>query len=104
MLVRTNRSVSLALRGPQSLGTLLASRGYPSVPSESDPAPNGAPYFNGGFNTVTHGSIVAGTTSAIQIEANYTGVRDSAANRRRFAEAILGALRGYFSYWFDLTI
>jgi hypothetical protein len=104
LLVRTNRRLTEMLKGPSSLGTLLAARGFPSVPSATDPAPNGAPYFNGGYNTVTHGSMMAGTVSAIQIEANFTGVRDNATSRHRFAEVLATTLREYVAYWLGLTI
>ncbi len=104
MLLRTGRPLSQALRGPQSMGTMLAGRGYPSVPSASDPSPNGAPYFNGGFNTLTHGSIAGGTVSAVQIEANLSGVRDSGPARTAFARALAETLRQYLTYWLDLTM
>ena len=104
LLVRTNRRLTEVLKGPQALGTLLAARGFPSVPSAADPEPNGAPYFNGGYNTLTHGSIARGTVSAIQIEANFTGVRDNATSRHRFAEALAAALRDYLAHWLDLAL
>ncbi len=104
MLRRTGRPLTQALRGPQSMGTMLAALGYPTVPSAGDASPNGAPYFNGGYNTLTHGSISSGTVSAVQIEANLTGVRDTASSRRQFAAALVEALRQYLGYWFDLAI
>jgi hypothetical protein len=104
LLVRTNQRLTEVLKGPSSLGTLLAARGFPSVPSAPDPAPNGTPYCNGGYNTLTHGSIVRGTVSAVQIEANFTGVRDNATSRHRFAEMLAETLRVYLAFWLGLTI
>lgn len=92
----TDRGVAL-LRGPQSLGTLLATAGYPSVPSSQDPAPKvGEEYFDGGFNTQRHGSVQGGALDAIQIECNFAGVRDAPDTRAAFAAALSGALVTYF--------
>ncbi len=89
----TNAGVSFAevLRGESSFGTFLEYRGYPSVPSLLQPTPASAPYFNGGYNTERHGSKSGGTISGLQIECNYTGVRDSDANRKAFANAVADA-------------
>ncbi len=84
------------LRGPNALGSLLAARGFPSVPSDVDPSPGENPYFRGGYSTERHGSGVGGTVSGIQIEMNFTGVRDESANRRALAEALTDALERYF--------
>jgi len=60
------------LRGESSFGALMENKGFPSVPSTSDPFPdNGEPYFSGGYNTVRHGSRDNnGFIDAIQIELN----------------------------------
>ena len=42
--------------------------------------------------------------SAVQIEANLSGVRDSGAARAAFARALAETLRQYLSYWLDLTM
>lgn len=87
-----DRGVAL-LRGPQSLGTLLAAAGYPSVPSSGDPAPkSGEEYFEGGYNTQRHGSLTGGPLDAVQIECHLAGVRDTEANRARFADALVAVL------------
>lgn len=95
---------SALLRGPTSLGTLYANNGFPSLPSSTDPSPNGADYFNGGDNTARHtcgslASALGGTTNGnicgVQIEANFTGVRDNAANRDRFADVTAVVLEEY---------
>jgi N-formylglutamate amidohydrolase len=93
----TDRSPAL-LRGPRSLGTLLASRGFAAVPSASDPAPRaGEPFFEGGYNTRRHGSLDGSALDAIQIEAPNAGVRDTEANRERFADAVVQSLRTYLA-------
>ncbi len=94
---RSGASDVALLRGAPSLGALLVAAGYPAVPSPSDPAPKeGEDYFNGGYNTVRHGSLGGGMTDAVQLECNYAGVRDTAENRAMFAEALSGALVEYF--------
>ena len=87
---------ALLLRGARSLGTRLAVAGYPAVPSAGDPAlRDGDPYFTGGYNTRRHGSLDGGAVDAIQLECNLAGVRDTAANRAAFAEAVVTALLAY---------
>ncbi|MBP6772129.1 MAG: hypothetical protein KA154_03965 [Gemmatimonadaceae bacterium] len=102
-------SFAALLRGPSSLGSLYAARGFPSVPSSSDPSPNGTAYFNGGDNTVRHtcGSAAAslggtsnGSICGVQIEANFTGVRDTPANRALFADATAEVLEEFLrTHW-----
>lgn len=89
-------SGAVLLRGPRSLGSRFSALGIPAVPSDADPAPlAGHDYFNGGFNTVRHGSLVASPFDAIQIESHYTGLRDTEANRAGFAEVFVTALLAY---------
>lgn len=86
------------LRGARSLGTRLTTAGFPSVPSSAVPAPGETePYFDGGYNTQRHGSLVGGTVDAIQIESHYTGVRDSGTARAAFAEAFVTAMLQYLA-------
>ena len=81
------------LRGPQALGTRLADRGYPAVPSQQDPFPlAGQPYFSGGYNTVRHSSYQGGSIDGVQVECNFAGVRDNALNRARFADSLRVAM------------
>jgi hypothetical protein len=56
------------------------------------------PYFTGGYTVEIYGSkgSNSGAINAIQIECNYTGVRDSASNRAAFASALTDALDLYF--------
>jgi len=101
------------LRGPASLGTLYAAQGFPSVPSSSDPRPNGADYFNGGDNTRRHscgsaagplGGTTGGLICGVQIEANFSGVRDNAANRERFADVTAQVLEQYLRVHWGLQL
>ena len=101
------------LRGASSLGTLYANRGIPAIPSASDPSPNGAPYFNGGDNTRRHscgadatrlGGVTGGPICGVQIEAHFTGVRDTAANRERFADVTAQVLEEYLRVHWGLLL
>jgi len=78
---------SQLLRGPTSFGGLLAAR-LPSVPSPSDPSPGADPYFDGGYSTDRHTALLPG----LQIESNFSGVRDSAASRSAFGDALATAV------------
>ena len=106
-------SFSALLRGSTSLGTLYASHGFPSIPSSSDPRPNGTPYFSGGDDTRRHGcgaeatplgGVTGGGICGVQIEANYTGVRDAAANRDRFGDATAIVLEQYLAAHWGLRL
>ena len=56
------------LHGPESLGGMLTSAGYKTVPSHKKPAPGSQKYFRGGYTVQTHGSKEGGQVDAIQIE------------------------------------
>ena len=100
---------SALLRGPSSLGTLYANGGFPAIPSVFDPRPNGTDYFDGGDNTRRHScgagaSALGGTTNGnicgVQIESNFAGVRDNAANRDRFGDVTALVLEEYLrTHW-----
>ncbi len=102
-------SFSALLRGPTSLGTLYANNGFPAIPSANDPRPNGSDYFNGGDNTVRHtcgaaatslGGATGGNICGVQIESNFTGVRDNAASRDRFGDVTAMVLEEYLrTHW-----
>lgn len=94
-------SGALLLRGPRALGSRFAALGVPAVPSDVDPAPlelDG--YFSGGYNTERHGSRTGGAVDAIQIEAHGVGIRDTAANRALFAEAVVTAVLGWLNDYY----
>ena len=96
LVARTGRPLAELVRGPSSLGTLLEIRGQRSLPSTVRPHPaEGAAYYSGAYIIATHGSARAGRISAIQVECPWEGVRDTEANRRRFAERLADALAEY---------
>lgn len=90
-----NRSHADLLRGDSGLGTLFAERGFPGVPSQQDPFPLvDDPYFNGGYNTLQHGSRPGGTIDAIQMEL-YSAIRFNTTQRRAFADSFVTVTRTY---------
>ena len=101
-----NDNLPELLRGAYALGTLLRLGEYPSVPSDNDPAPAvGDSYFSGGYTTDFFGSVSTGALDAIQIECNFTGVRDNAANRQQFAGSLADALETYLlQHYFETAI
>jgi hypothetical protein len=107
-------SFSALLRGARSLGTLYASHGFPAVPSSTHPsAAEGEAYFSGGYNTARHtcgaeagplGGATRGAICGVQIEANYTGVRDTQANMDRFGDATAAVLDSYLTLHWGLDL
>jgi hypothetical protein len=96
---------SQILRGKNSFGGLMASYGYPSVPSPDMPAPGaGEPYFDGGYNVSVHSSRHGGPIDGLQIEANMNGVRDSAVNRTNYAKALARTLDYFFTNYYGLDL
>jgi hypothetical protein len=101
------------LRGEGSLGALYEARGYPAVPSFTDPKREEDAYFTGGYNTRRHGCGSAadglggrsgGPICGVQLEANRVGVRDTESNRARFAAATAVVLETFLSEHWDLVV
>lgn len=81
------------LRGPASMGARLETAGYASMPSPTHPAPNGLPYFSGGYTLRRHGSSGGEPMDAIQLEAPKEGIRGTLVERAAFAAVVARALR-----------
>lgn len=91
-----NLTQAQLIRGSSSFGDILKNRGYHTVPSSSDPAPQGTePYFAGGYNTRRHGSSDnISPISAIQIEMN-SSIRISSANRATLIDSLAVSILDY---------
>lgn len=101
---RVGGSGAALIRGPQSLGALLAERGYRAVPSPQDPGPGGNPFFSGGYIVLRHAGNAATTkVDGVQLEMPRIGIRDTPANRAAFARAVVDVLNRFFRdrYQFD---
>lgn len=100
---RRGGSAADLIRGPRSLGTLLAAGGLPATPSGPDPQPGNQPFFAGGYIVQRH-AAAAGTpkVDGLQIECPRAGVRDTPENRARFgrisAPVLLEFLRENYGY------
>jgi hypothetical protein len=103
--VRFPLSFAELLRGPTSLGALFEQEGFPAVPNDATPHPGDDAYFDGGYNTDTHGCRAGGVICAVQIEANRVGVRDTEESRRAFAAAAARVVERYLEmhYGIDIT-
>ena len=88
----TGTSIPALLRGQNSLGALLETLGYSSVPSLANPSPGTNPYFDGGYSTQRHGTAADRRFAGVQIESNFDGVRDTPASRAAFAAALARAV------------
>ena len=100
-------SFATLLRGPNSLGALYTARGFPSIPSANDPRPNADDYFDGGENTRLYTCSIAAANAnicGVQIETNFTGVRDNATNRDRFGDATASVLEEYLRVHWGLRL
>lgn len=93
------------LRGSASFGTLLSNLSYPTVPSETIPYPGTTNnYFSGGYITANHTCYATGVNiNGLQMELNYTGIRNSQSNRTQFANAFATALIDYLNIHFNIN-
>lgn len=100
---RIGGSAADLIRGPRSLGTLLAERGIRAVPSRPEPRPENHPYFSGGYIVQAHARAAdTPKVDGVQFEHPRPGVRDTAATRSRYAaiaaEVLLIFLRERYGY------
>jgi hypothetical protein len=107
---------SQLLRGSNSLGGLLLSKGYPSLPDPvmpntrtrigSGPSVGGLEdYFGGGYSTRSHSSAgEGGPMDAVQLEANLEGVRDTADHRAKFALALAQVMDRFFALHYRIDL
>ncbi|MBN2375710.1 MAG: LamG domain-containing protein [Sedimentisphaerales bacterium] len=100
----TDAGFAHLLRGPESFGALMQARGFPSVPSPQYPDPGGNIYFEGGYNTRQHSSRHGGRINGFQIECNYTGVRDTEANRILATRAMVESLEIYLARHYGINL
>jgi hypothetical protein len=82
------------------MGGLLAAQGYRCTPSPQMPVPD-EPYFKGGYTIARH---CTGETTGFQLEANRSRIRDTAANRQKFARALAAVLENYLSGHLKLSL
>ncbi|MFN4946439.1 MAG: T9SS type A sorting domain-containing protein [Chryseotalea sp.] len=93
------------LRGPFSFGTLLSKSNYPTVPSQDIPFPGvNTNYFSGGYITANHTSYKADVQiNGFQMELNFSGIRNTAANRTSFANAFAKTIVEFMNTHFNMV-
>lgn len=93
------------LRGANAFGTLLSNNGYPSVPSQQIPYPGTTTnYFNGGYITANHTCYASNViTNGLQMELNYTGIRDNQNNISLFGQKFALAVLAYLNTNFNVV-
>lgn len=96
-------SFSELLRGPTSLGGLLAARGVPTVPSPNAVLDPTDPYFNGAYGVTAHGSRDKAQLDGIQIETPLH-LRDTPEHRAATARALAESLDAYFELHFGMKL
>lgn len=100
LVKRSGLSYTELLYGPKSIGALLSAQGYRSTPSLQMPVPD-EPYFKGGYTIARH---CTGETTGFQLEANRSRLRDTPANRQKFARAFAAVLEEYLSGHLKLSL
>jgi hypothetical protein len=86
------------LTTPNSFGTLMANKNFPSVPSTQDVAPLITDeYFDGGYNTQTYTSSIYPKVYGWQMETNLLNVRDTETSRVNFAKAFLQSITQFYT-------
>jgi len=87
------------LRGPFALGTLLGNSGFPAVPSQQIPYPGiNNNYYSGGYNAAHHTSYAIGNTvNGVQMECNYSNIRDTYIHRKMFADSLVNVMMNYLN-------
>jgi len=96
LISETGADVHGLLFGPQAFGSLMMARGIAATPSLADPHPvEGEKFFAGGYNTRRYTTADYPNVFGWQLDCNRKGIRDSDANRMRFAQALA---ESYFEY------
>jgi hypothetical protein len=100
LVKKSGLSYNEVLHGPRSMGALLAVKGYRSTPSPQMPVPD-EPFFSGGYTVARH---CKGTTTGLQVEVNRIRLRDTPANRAKFAEAFASVLQDYLAAHLKISL
>ncbi|MEE2931691.1 MAG: hypothetical protein VX370_04105 [Bacteroidota bacterium] len=94
------------IKGPTSLGGLLDSKGWNSVPSPSNPAPGTGGFFYAGWNTWKHGSRYSGVIDASHVENYYVFMQTSNRNHysKDLSNSIIEFMNIHYGFVMDCTI
>jgi hypothetical protein len=88
------------IRGETSLGGLMQSHGYKTVPSPAYPDPAGGTYYIGDYNITRHGSRDGGAIDGTQVETYRRLVKDGEldAYAQALADSILRFIEIHYSF------
>jgi hypothetical protein len=94
------------LKGNYSLGTYLSNLGYPTVPSNTIPFPGiNNNYYSGGYITANHTCYANNeVTNGLQMELNYSNIRDTPLNRETFAIDFSQSIIAFIQQHYSLNI
>lgn len=99
---RPGNDFARILRGANSLGSVLSKSGFRAVPSPRDPSPGALAYFQGGYSTKRHGSLLGGTIDGIQLEHPWSLRRD-ARTQAPYLNALVRAVDTQFASFRKLS-
>ncbi|MEA2111510.1 MAG: hypothetical protein U9P71_05625 [Campylobacterota bacterium] len=92
------------LKGPNSLGGLMCSESYDSIPSQKLPYATDENYFEGAYDTIRYGSLKGGNISGIQIEFPYDNIRDTKENRQKCAQSFVKSIIKFMQIHFNIDL
>ncbi len=94
------------LKGNHSFGTYLSNLGYPTVPSNTITYPGiNTNYYSGGYITANHTCYANNeVTNGLQMELNYSNIRDSPNNRQTFANNFCQTIVSFMQQHYGLNI
>ena len=92
------------IKGETSLSGLMHKKAFKAIPSLDMPYAKCGNYFEGAYNTKTHGSQDDGAVSSIQAEFPYKGCRDTKQNRKKTAKAFVQSLIEFTKIHFDIDL
>lgn len=98
---KSKYSFTKLLRDSASFGDMLEEKGYPTIPSSTEPAPGENSFFSGGFNTYIHGGYDNDNFIGIQIELPWNDIRDTEANRSKFSRNLAEIILQYLKIHYD---
>ena len=96
--------LSEAVHGPFSLGELMNDdHGVLTIPNTID-IPFEYSYFNGGYNTATHGSRDGGVIDGIQLESHWHFVNQGESTRLDYSEKVAKAILEFVERWYGFKL
>ena len=97
-------SLSDLVHGQFSLGNIMNSvHMVPTIPNAVE-IPFADSYFNGGYNTATHGSRDGGVIDGIQIESHWSLVNMGETIRLEYSGKLASAIQEFVVRWYGFNL